>query len=114
MLLEVVAAVTLGLIAGSGPGAEAKEQRPASLGGRQQGNTAGGGADGGVVDEAPRDGGGPGPSLSTEEAPALARIPEMPGGKDRATSEEPTPAEKGSGAAATPNREVGVRMKNSL
>src|SRR5215468_286978 len=114
MLLEAVAAVTLGLIAGSGPGAEAEDQRPASLESRQQANTAVAGADGGVVDQAPRDGGGPGHSLSTEEDPDLARIPEMPGGKDRATSEEPTPAEKGSGAAATPKGDVGVRMKNSL
>src|SRR5262249_60872070 len=106
MLLEAVAAVTLGLIAGSGPGAEAEDQRPASLESRQQANTAVAGADGGVVDQAPRDGGGPGHSLSTEEDPDLARIPEMPGRRDRTPSEEPTPPRKGPRGRRNPSADA--------
>src|SRR5215813_11990957 len=114
MLLEAVAAVTLGLLAGSGPDAGAKDQRPASLETGEQPTTSVAGADGGVVDEARRVNNGPGDSRSTDEDPDLARIPEMPGGIDRATREEPIPAEKTSDSGPPGKANGGVRTKNSL
>ena len=98
MLLAAVAAVTLGLLAGSGPGAGAEDQRP----------------DGGVGDEARGADHEPARSPSTADDPDLARIPEMPAGMDRATSEEPVPSANVSDAAAPQKAEVGVRTKNSL
>ena len=113
MLLEAVAAVTLGLLAGSGPDGGAKDLRPASLEG-EQATTSIAGADGGVVDEARRVDNGPGDSRSTEEDPDLARIPQMPGGIDGATREKLVPAEKTSDAAPPGKANGGVRTKNSL
>ena len=51
MLLEAVAAVALGMLAGSGPGTVADDQRPASLEPREQAKGPVAGADAGVVDE---------------------------------------------------------------
>src|SRR5215472_5707071 len=114
MLLEAVAAVTLGLLAGSGPDAGAMDQRSASLERGEQATTSVAGADGGVVDEARRANDGPGDSRSTEEDPDLARIPGMPSRIDGATREEPVPAEKAPDAAPAGKANGGVRAKNSL
>src|SRR5215472_12155906 len=114
MLLEAVAAVTLGLLAGSGPGAGTEDQRPGSLEAGKEAKTSVAGPDGGVADEPRGADDGPARSRSTTDDPDLARIPEMPGGIDSATREEPVSAEKTSDAGPPGKANGGIRTKNSL
>ena len=109
MVLEALAAVALGLLAGSGPGAGAEDPRPASL---ERASVAG--TDGGVVDEARRADTDPAQPGSTVVDPDLARIPELPAGTDRTRAEEPIAAERTSDARLPAKADVGLRTKNSL
>jgi hypothetical protein len=115
MLLGAVVTLALGVLAGSGPGL-AEDPRPASLEAVEQAKAPVTGADSGVVDEARRAGDGPGGPQSTDEDSDLGRIPELPGGNDRATTDEPAPSQETSGAGtrAKARADGGVRTKNSL
>src|SRR5215813_9793569 len=112
MLLQAVAAMALCMLAGSGPGAGAEDQRPASLESAERATPSVAGIDGGVIDAARPAGDGPGHSRPAEEDPNLDRIPEMPVEKDRATTEGQVTAEKASDAG--PPAKADVRTKNSL
>src|SRR5215472_2119190 len=112
MLLEVVATMALCVLAGSGAGAGAEDQRQDTIESGKQATPSVAGTDGGVIDEARRAGDGPGPTRPAEEDPDLDRIPQMPAEKDRATTEEQVTVDKTSDAG-TPAR-ADVRTKNSL